>query len=276
MKIEETCIKISGLKNEYHFLHISDVHFAHASEDDSIKAKEYAIAKTKQWSPTGSSSWECWDLLEEYAKDKPQIEALVITGDFLDYYSHNCFARARERVEDFPAKVYITPGNHEVDDGVAKETDVKTYFHEYYDPLMCGNADFWVKDYEEFLLVGINNGKREITEVQLDRLKEQMKRKVPMILVMHIPLESEAVLDAIKKRWGEDEDRYFIFEGKKDQSAISKEFAELIKRPDSPVVAILAGHIHAACEGEFASGKMQYTAAPLHEKYIREITIISA
>ena len=65
---------------------------------------------------------------------------------------------------------------------------------------------------------------------------------------------------------------YFVFENNDLPS--NKEFSDFVRSPESHVVAVIAGHVHAAHEGEYAAGKMQYVAAPLHKKYVRKLTVV--
>jgi hypothetical protein len=69
---------------------------------------------------------------------------------------------------------------------------------------------------------------------------------------------------------------YFVFENEDNPSDLTREFCRIIRDSESLVKAVFAGHIHTADEGEFAPDKMQYISAPLHDLYVRKITIKSA
>jgi len=261
------------MKKEYHFLHIADVHIAWADRDESEEDQLIAQIETEKWSPMGVTPQEAWELMENYIKEQEDdIDALLIAGDCLNYFSTGNYRLLKHKLELFPTDVLYTPGNHELAIYTDTQPVIGQCYHEYYDMFMAGNADFWVRDYNDFLIIGINNADKDITQVQLEKLKEQISREIPVILLMHIPLQTEAVLEAIEKRWG-DRDLYFVFEANENASEYAKEFSRLVRNPESNVVAILAGHIHAAHEGEFAPERVQYTAAPLHDKYIRKIVI---
>lgn len=272
MNIENTLIKIPGVQKEYHFLMVSDVHISYAKEDDSAEDKSVAQRETKGWSPMGITPRESWKIMEEHVKrEADNIDALLIAGDCLNYYSTSNVEYLKRKIDAFPIEVLYTPGNHELNVYTENQPDIQ-YYREYYDELMCGNADFWVRDYKDFLLIGMNDATRDITQFQLEQFKEQVARNIPILLLVHIPFQSDTVLDAIEKRWGS-RNPYFVFEGNNNASELAKEFSRIVRSAESNVIAILAGHIHAAHKGEFAPGRVQYTSAPLHEQYIRKITI---
>lgn len=274
MNIENTVIKLPGIKREYHFLHIADVHIAYAGADESEADKLLAERETKNWSPAGVTPLQAWELMEEYVKTQAdRIDGLLIAGDCMNYYSAGNVTCLKKKIQSFPTEVLYVPGNHELMIYSDTQPDISTCYREYYDEVMTGNADFWVRDYGDFLIIGMNDAAKEITETQLELLKEQIARKIPIILLVHIPLQTKEVLDAIEKRWGA-RDPYFLFEANDHASEFAKEFSHMIRQPESNVAAILAGHIHAAHEGEFAPGRVQYTAAPLHDKYMRKIMIM--
>lgn len=273
LNIENTFIKIPGVKREYHFLQIADVHIAYAKEDESEEDKAVAQKETKAWSSEGVTPLETWKLMEDYVQEEEKnIDALLIAGDCLDYFSVSNFELLKEKIEALPTEVLYTPGNHELAVFTGNQPRIGQVYHEYYDVVMSGDADFWVRDYGDFLMIGINNADKNITRDQLDQFKEQIARKIPIVLLIHIPIQTEAVLDAIEQTWGF-RNMYFIFEANDEASEASKEFSRIVRSAESNVAAILAGHIHAAHEGEFAPGRMQYTAAPLHYKYVRKIII---
>ena len=132
---------------------------------------------------------------------------------------------------------------------------------------MNGNADFWLRDYGDFLLIGLNDANRDVTPEQILKFKEQYSRNIPIILAMHIPLLTNYALKAGIF------DLYYVFDLKEDASPCAGEFSQLVRYDECNVAAILAGHHHGSHEEEFAPGRMQYVAAPLFTKYIRHVTV---
>jgi len=273
LHIENTTIQLPGIKREYHFYHVSDAHITYAAAEDSeeernIMERDHASYASKEgFAPP----LEVWDLLKEHIKEDKDADALLVTGDMFSFFNLSTYHLIRSMLRDFPLEVLYTPGNHEFCTPPSGQVDIQQVYHEYYDALMCGDADFWVRDYEDFLIIGINNSDHDITPSQMERFREQAARNLPILLLMHVAVRSDSYIETIKQNW-QGLNMYFLFEN--NDSARNKEFSDLIRSPQGNVSAIIAGHVHAAHEGEYAPGKMQYVAAPLHEKYVRKITII--
>ena len=261
-QIEKTEIRIPGLKKEYTFLQISDAHICHARRGDSIAAKEKAEKHTAAWTQKEIEPRDAFCDALSYA-DQIGADALFMTGDCMDYYSESNIACMQFHLKYQKAEMLYVPGNHEWCDW-DKSRGVPVAYAE----MMRGNPACWVRDYGEFLVVGMDDSALTLSREQLDFLKAQMERKLPILLLVHVPLCTEAITPSVMKRWGS---TFMIGTEEDDESA--KEFCRLVMDENSPVKAIFAGHIHYAHTGEFAPGRMQYAAAPCLEKFLRVICV---
>ncbi|MBQ7921726.1 MAG: metallophosphoesterase [Clostridia bacterium] len=287
LNIENTTIKLPGLKREYHFYHITDAHITHAGAQDSEAERILMEKDIEKYTTTPGLTLpgEAWDMLMEQIKDDPATDALLITGDMFNFFNLSTHRMIRDMFKTCPVEILYTPGNHEfcnpVDVAYTPELqalvrptdpalDIHVMYHKFYDEFMGGDADFWVRDYGDFLIVGINNEDHDITPSQMDRLKEQASRNLPILLMMHVGVRSDSYIEVIKANW-QGLNMYFLFEN--NDSPMNKAFSDFIRSPESNVAAVIAGHVHAAHAGEYAPGKMQYIAAPLYEKYVRKITV---
>lgn len=288
LNIENTTIRLPGLKREYHFYHITDAHITHAGADDSEAEKmmmENDITKFTS-DPRFVMPQDAWKALMEHIKEDPDTDALMITGDMFSFFNLNTHRMICNMLAECPIEILYTPGNHEFCNPVDvahtptlqalvnptdPELDIHTVYHKFYDSFMGGDADFWVRDYEEFLVVGLNNEDHDITPSQMERFKEQAARNLPILLMMHVGVRSDEYIEVIKANWV-GLNMYFLFEN--NDSPMNKAFSDFIRSPESNVAAIIAGHVHAAHAGEYAPGKMQYIAAPLYEKYVRKISVV--
>lgn len=273
MMIETVKLSIPGVKRKYAFYHISDSHIVCASENDTQSDKELALKHTEKWRLTSDMSpKEAFENAMDVV-DASNCNGIFITGDCVDYYRPSIAAYVRERLSACTKDVLYVYGNHEGAD-YAKKTDSRAVYSEFA-PVMQNSPAFWAKDYNGFTVVGIDNSTKEITPEQTAFLKAQSQRGIPLILLMHVPLDTPVIREAVVKRWGEDisQRQYFIlgFDDTTPRSGI--EFAEFVKSEDSNIAAVFAGHIHYTCEGEFAPGRMQYTAESSASGYMRRIEI---
>lgn len=261
-QIEKIEIQIPGLKQEYTFLQISDAHICHARRGDSMAAKEKAEKHTLAWTQKEIAPRDAFADALSYAAEI-KADGLFMTGDCMDYYSESNIACMQFSLKYAEMEKLYVPGNHEWSDW-KKEKGVPAGYGE----MMQGNPACWVRDYGEFLVVGMDDSALTLSDAQLDFLKAQMERKLPILLLVHVPLCTEAISPSIMKRWG----TTFMI-GTEEDSANAHAFCRLVRDPGSPVLAIFAGHIHFAHTGEFAPGKMQYAAAPCLEKFLRVIHV---
>lgn len=273
MTVENTVIKLKGLTKKYVFLQVSDIHVSYGLSDEPKDHLEMIRSQNDQWSPAGYSPEVTIDMLKDYIIDSEfDVDAVLIAGDGMNFYSPSNFELFSEKIKSLPTEVLYTPGNHEhwvITHGVENG---ETSAWEQMSSLMRGNSEFWVRDYGEFLIVGIDNSEHTISERQLSFLKEQLEIGLPIFLLVHVPFYSESLMKAIEKRWGGKE-MYFVFENEDNPSDLTREFCRIIRDSESLVKAVFAGHIHTSDEGEFTPGKMQYISAPLHDLYVRKITI---
>ena len=288
LNIENTTLALPGLTKEYHFYHISDAHFSYAEDGDSEGEKMVMARDNERYAnaPGNAMPLEVWDVLMEHLKNDPDADGLLITGDMFNFFNLSTHRRIQKMIADCPVETFYTPGNHEFCNpiemaytgedktlfpAIEPETDINNTYHRYYDEYMNGNPDFWVRDFGEFLLVGINNQSHDISPEQMEKFREQAKRGLPILLMMHVAVRSDAYIEVIKANW-QGLNTYFLFEN--NDSPMNKTFSDFIRDPETPVAAVIAGHVHASHEGEFAPGKMQFVAAPLHRKYVRKLTVV--
>ena len=258
LTIRKADVTIPSLKKEYHFWHFSDAHIAHAYPDDSDEAHALAKKQAANWATDGKPSSDVFlDVLEEAKKNDAAL--LLMAGDCADYYSESNLRFLKENIERNGIPVLYAYGNHEGAGYVTKLGDPRQFYPDY-SVLMGETPDFQIRDFGDFMLIAVDNSDHNIRREQLDKLKEQFAKKVPVILVMHIPLSTEAIMPDMKAKWGNNP-TYFML-GTDEEPETTREFCRLVSAEDSPVAAIFAGHVHFMHAGEFSAGRMQYTSAP--------------
>jgi len=273
MDVENVKLTVPGLSRTYTFFHISDGHVVTAKPDDSEEDRELAVRHTAKWNQGGIPPIDAFEDALRYV-DSEEADALLIAGDCTDYYRPSIAEYMREKIAACNKEVLYVYGNHE---GACygKKVNYKDSFPEFA-PVMFGNPSYWVKDYGELLIVGLDNTTKDITEEQFVFLEKQEARGLPILLLVHVPIVSDACIEAVKAHWGPDEfNRNYFIMGTDTTPESGLEFVKRVKSPDSHIVAIIAGHIHRAHEGEFAPGRMQFTSAPTFMQYIRKIEVSS-
>lgn len=263
-RVVDTELIIDGLEQEYVFMHISDLHM---NVCDSL-SDENEIAEGKESEKTWLNlreyfansfgepfdeehkipSEEAMDKMLSYAREmKPN--ALLLSGDILNYTNGGSVRALRRKLAEYDGKYMFVPGNH--DGGTS-----------------CGLTKDGVQvlDFGEFLLVGIDDSNRSVSDLQLTELKALCAIGKPIIMLQHIPIMTEVNREYLTG-FGE----YFSIDIKSDD----KNAAELAKleAEDPAIKAILCGHIHGHRELGISEGKRQLSASSGLVGFIHRVTV---
>ena len=272
MEIERQTLRIGGLKKTYRFLQISDCHiYVRSAENDETDREltEERIAQNA-WKPTDKTPAElfCEALTDA---DREAVDALLLAGDAVDYVSPGNLAFLREKFAETHTEILYVYGNHE--GGHYKKKLDPRGCYPLYDGLMPGEPDFWVRDYGELLVVGVDDSDQQLTAAQVAKLREQCARGLPILLLVHTPLASEDIRDRVLQTWGSEAGWFMLGYDEARTQGATGEFFDLVMQPDSPICAVLAGHDHFAYQGPLPGGRMQYVSAPSFTGYARLLTV---
>ena len=130
-------------------------------------------------------------------------------------------------------------------------------------------------DYHEFLIVGISNTTSPIQEEVVKQLKDIFALGKPVIIVQHVPIAS-VVDNELKEKsreawngkallWGED--------CSYEADGTTQEYLNMINDPESPVVAVLTGHLHFEYEGRINDKVKQYLFSPAYTGEVAYVTV---
>lgn len=272
MKFERQALKIDGLKRTYRFLQISDCHiYVQSEENDAVDRAltEQRIAENA-WKPTDKTPAElfCEALADA---DREAVDALLLAGDAVDYFSPGNLAFLREKFAAARTEILYVYGNHE-GGHYKKQLDPRGCYP-FYDGLMPGSPDFWVRDYGELLIVGIDDSDQQLTAAQVEALREQCARGLPILLLLHTPVACEDIRGEVLQVWGSEAGWFMLGYDEARTQGPTKAFYDLVMQPDSPIRAVLAGHDHFACRGTLPGGRVQYVSAPSFTGYARLLTV---
>ena len=265
MKAETVTLYLPGLERDYIFYHISDCHLAYALPEEGPEAAQKAEEETKAWSYTGLLPKEAFDqalkMVEEDGAD-----GLFLCGDVADYLSEGTLTAVRKALGSTKTPKFYVCGNHERS-GV-EPPDSRDFYPAYAD-LMDGTPGFWMRDFGVFVVVGMDDGDKMMRPEQLEQLEQQFAKQKPILLLIHIPILTEAIMDPVKQKWGENGPDYFLL-GQENDTEYSRRFCRMLADPAAPIKAVFAGHIHLEHAGEIIPGRMQYTSGPVFEGKIRK------
>ncbi len=260
MKLIKNHIHI-GIEKPFSVLHATDTHIAFADERDGERKVKLSEHRSKCFS-------DAWENLQ-YIKNKAISEqkTVIYTGDLIDFVSELNLEKAKEFAAD--VDLFMAAGNHEFSLYLGEEKEDAAYRNRSLAKVQSvfnNDIRFSSREINGVLFVALDNSYYLIDEEQLDFLKKECKRGLPVILCMHTPLYSRDIYDFMKEDQGlpvylmsvpeelmkdYPEDRYV----QQKQDALTCEAYEFIVNCDT-IKAIITGHIHNDYEG-IVNGKPQ-------------------
>ena len=270
MLCEDITIPIPGLTRDYVFYHTSDSHVAWAAPEDPLEDRELAQKHAHKWNLSGIFPLDAFDEMLRMARED-HADGIFLCGDIADYYTPSIVGYIRKRLADCGTEPLYVCGNHECNSYTQVITDLRAKYPDYAD-MMRGTPAFWVRDFGEFLVAGMDNGDKTIHPEQLDALRQVCADGRPVLLLIHIPVYTEAMDAPLKEKWGEDACNYFVI-GHGEDPGQTPAFCELLRAENNPIAAVFAGHIHLSHQSQLAPGRTQYISAPTFDGKIRKIIL---
>ena len=261
---EEINIHISGLEKEYIFLWLSDLHII--TENDEIAPEDIETVAARRESfknPVGMYSDEFWLQLSE-SLDDWGADALLFGGDMIDHAANANIACLKEGLDNLDTPYIYVRADH----------DYAPYYCEVQDEAAVaalhaeidGYEEISLIEFEDLCLVGINDSTRQISATALQEMKDICEKGKPIILIIHVPLnslydtsleeESKAVWDDRALVWGTN--------CTYTPDETTQEFLDLVYTEDSPVKEVLAGHLHFSWDGQLTENTAEHVFAPAY------------
>ncbi len=245
-QIIEEEIVIEGLEGEYEILFLTDTHMIVKNEADSQEVKEYAASRYEEFhNSVKVSSADQFKTWINYA-NKEALDGVLFGGDIIDYPSEANLEHLKGHLESLQMPYLYTMGNHDwtYPWDYMTETSKKTYLPMLKESVGSDLA-LQTLDFGEFVVVAVDNSTNQISAESLIECEEVLEQGKPVIIVLHVPLVTQSVLTKAREEWGES--RVVLGAGNYGgiyPDEISSQFMDMITAKDSPVEAVLAGHVH--------------------------------
>ena len=268
-----------GLVQPIRILQVSDCHLSGCCEEDSEKAKAKSKKKTAEFlKETGGVTQE--QRLKEALDLSAEYDALVLTGDIADSPSRANLELLASMLEG--RRYLYTFGNH----------DYYTYDSD------CGNADDRERFLDDFLrflpcdptmdslqvggvnLVALDDSLAQFSALQLEFLKAEAAKGLPILLFLHLPVYSPTFVPQAYEWWdssmcvGTPAD-VLAAHGETDPKMRAEAETLLMLdyiREEPLIKAIFASHLHFSDEANVL-GKPQFVNKPCYLGSAREILI---
>lgn len=270
VQVREEHIVIPGVEGSYHFLYMADLHLILQNDEIAAGNEEGVVARYNSFcNAYGKKSDDIYSRIIKSIKET-NVDAVLMGGDMLDYLSKANWEYLQSGLNDINIPYLYATADH----------DIYTYYTKYDNEealKLKQNMDIDPVDYleyDEFIVMSVGENHIQITEEALLEIEKIFEIGKPIIIVMHVPLDSQidsglgeissAVWGGRKLIWG------------KDCSYIpddnTQKFIDMIVSDGSPVVAVLAGHLHFEYICKLSESVTQYVFNP---SYVGSVVLIS-
>ena len=255
-----------GLERPFSVLHISDTHLTAADADEGVKKLALSRQRTLCF---GGRQEEA--LRDSIAWAKEHCDCLVHTGDLIDWQSRANFALVKKY---FGAGMTGCLGNHEFSPSMwlsePREAPTEA-FKDRSRELLAAAYPFDVS-VQSTVVNGVNFVTMDdvygtVTPRQVERFSAEVKKGLPIVLCLHVPLYTERILRANAHYWNPDKPKFRREDVAREWSAgdfrrqredaTTQAFLAALKA-EPLLKAILAGHLHITVEDRFSPTAMQY------------------
>ena len=239
-----------GAEHPFSVLHVSDTHLTLADGRDDERKNRLAEHRT----PVFPSASENLDKVTRLARERRLT--VIHTGDLIDFVSEANLERARQFTDEVDC--FMAAGNHEFSLYVGEAKEDAAYREislNRVQSVFKNDIRFCSRVINGINFVAIDNGYYLIEPWQLDRLKKEIGRGLPMVAVLHTPLYSPEMyeismeihhngpaylMSVPEEKMGHyPPDRY---EQQKEDAVTAEAFALLTGTP--LIRAVLTGHLH--------------------------------
>ena len=269
--IDEVNLEV-GLKKPVRLIVINDLHLQINNDEIAADQKEFMTERVKEFTYDGLSTEKRWKKLPKLINDV-DADYVLFAGDILDFNSEATTAALKNGLDKLNKPYMYVRADHDMEcywlsnvvpwDAADRQTAI------------CDNDSLQVKDLGEIIIMGVNFTQNDISEGTLDRIKEVMAMGKPVVVLTHIPIgqwqgtelqsRSEEVRNGRRLYWAPGAD--------KEPNSTTAEYISLIYAEDSPVVAVLAGHLHAKWEGQVSPNAVEHIFAPCFSSNVGIVNI---
>ncbi len=258
-----------GLSKPIRFLHVTDTHLPqYAPENESI-VEERRVAET---------------LLREMVGYAEQNGcALVHTGDLMTYCNDQNLQVARELFSR--TNRFFAVGNHDFCHEGGGGDDVENVARNLSRVAPCFSQNLFFDATVvngELCVVTLNDAFFQIDGQQLEQLKQQVGKGLPIVLCMHVPLFSPEHAKARLARGncahllGPSEEVLAVYPERFQFHRANEVTLRAIDyiQNEPAIKVVIAGHTHMNYEERLPSGALQLVTACSRDGFAREITVI--
>lgn len=276
ISVDRVEIDLPNVQNTYELLFLSDMHVLKV--DETVAADKVEEARLRQdvmfRTRKGVASAEAWpkiaSVLDSFAAD-----GIILGGDMMDFTSNTNGEVLMEGLALIRTPYMYLRADHDLGvwySGGALTTADALVFHN----IISDYQDMFVMEYPEFYVLGWNNSTSQLSEDGFAAALSIWNNGKPIILATHVPINSvidNSLADTAasvdpqgrKKIWGDG--CLYLPDG------TTGAFLSMIYDENSPVKAVLSGHLHFKHTIQITNNTIEYVFGPGFEGNIAKIVV---
>ena len=257
----------AGATSPFSILHISDTHLTFANPDEDEEIQKYRRRRTELF---GGRQFEA--LKDSIRWAKLNADYLIHTGDLIDWGSEGNLLAVQEAFGPDAGPVFGAIGNHEYFFPHSAGRPSRAECFKRCSAAFPYNLHFASQVINGVNFVSIDNSNYNVTDDQVEAFAKEVKKGLPIILLMHVPFHTPEITRAKRKFWAWKQKfrnkpvEPYVF-GKK-----ANEFIAYLKT-EPLLKGIIAGHLHITAEEQFSPTARLYTVAGNFAFAAREVLI---
>ena len=272
LTLEEIYVPLEGLSKEYKIAWVSDLHMitdhkpGGVSEGSMIKinSRYETLAVTED----GVHAEELWpDIVK--CLNVGDYDALIFGGDMMDYCSVSnmeAFQKGYDELRYDREQILYIRADHDYGAWYVGDNFTQQDIYTLHQRIDGDDPEKKYLDMGEFVLVGINNSTKNITEENFSIVEKQYEKAArenkPVIAVTHVPYGSN-VDESLKALSMKVRNKPYYWVGPDYQPDDTMwNYLNLIFSEDTQVKQVLAGHLHAPWDGMITEQLREHIFSP--------------
>lgn len=253
------------LTRKHTIVQITDVHISAAYDDEAANVRDAAVRRARVFYATPEESVARWyTLIENANAHSPDL--VVLTGDIVDFPSRRNMDVLEEGLHRLHAPYVFCVGNHDwsYDFDYHTANAAANELPKFARYSANGTTAYSLYDAGEFAVLAVDNGCDQVVPDALEGLAAARALQKPLLLALHVPFCADAFpengLRAECERW----DGYGCMgENGIRPNDVTARFISEVTADDSPVAAVLAGHLHFAHRDRLTATLDQHISASM-------------
>ena len=253
-------IVVPGISREYTFMHLTDTHLCALNQQDkkemSASRYKYCFDMRYTYRVYGILSENKLSAFYKLAEER-NVDAVIMSGDIITFPSYANIDLLHRIIGQSSVKTAYVVGNHDW-------TFADKYWQEgsKYLPMLSdlsgGDPHFSYIEYDDVIIAMVDNSTNTVSKETVDKFFALYEKNKPIILSLHVPLYAEGIY----QKGIEKEGKSYTMGGKAlngDDPQVKRLYEEVCLNEDTPVIAVLSGHVHFEWQENFPNGVPQYT-----------------